>query len=239
MSVVEYQKKGHLVTITMNRPEKRNALDIELIEGLQAAWWSYQSDDDAWAALFTGSGKAFCAGADIKRLETRNSVKSGNFYRWFDSMVQKDIYWSGRLMKPVISAINGFAIGAGFHLAIMADIRVAGENTSFLLPEMSMGVILLLWQNLTYAVSAEMICGFRFSAQRAYEVGLVNKVVPDARLLDEAYNVADKLLSLPPMALQQSLRISKQMNNESMSISRSILTKYAALLSDVLASEAC
>jgi crotonobetainyl-CoA hydratase len=233
MNLVEYAKKNHLVTITMNRPEKLNALDEGMLAGLREAWIRYRDDEDAWLALFTGTGRAFSSGAD-KSWFAR--ALQGEEFLWpFVNTIAKDPYWSGELDKPTIVAVNGYALGAGFDLVLKADLRVAAESARFQISEVQLGGVLILWDNLPYAIAAEMLSGNMLTAKRAYEVGMVNRVVPDDQLNDAAMELAEELLSRAPLALYHSLRILREMKKASIPVPRdllsgSLISSYTTLL---------
>ncbi|MBI5441084.1 MAG: enoyl-CoA hydratase/isomerase family protein [Deltaproteobacteria bacterium] len=233
MSVVEYEKSGHLVTITMNRPEKLNAIDPEMLLGLREAWRRYQDDEDAWVAILTGAGRAFSAGADkswfARALQGEDSVGI------FLAETLKDPYWSGRLDKPTVAAVQGYAVGGALDLVLRADFRVAGESATFQLPEVERGNVIILWDNLPYAIAAELLAGFPFTAQRAYQVGVLNRLAPDAGVMDAARELAEGLLSRPPLPLHHGLRILRDIKNGGTTISRNLLNHFTTSLSKDLA----
>jgi E-phenylitaconyl-CoA hydratase len=233
MSVVEYAKSGHLVTITLNRPEKLNAIDPEMLDGLRAAWQRYQDDDDAWFAILTGAGRAFSAGADTGWFS--RALGGDDSVGIFLKTILKDPYWSGQLDKPTIAAVRGYAIGGALDLVLRADFRVAGETAKFQLPEVERGNVVILWDNLPYAIAAEMLAGFPISAERAHQVGMLNRVVPDDQVLDAARELAEELLSKPPLPLYHGLKILRDMKNGGVTISRNLLSQFTTSLSKELA----
>ncbi len=209
MSCVEYAKRDHLVTITLDRPDRLNAIDAAMQDELAAAWRRYDADDDAWLAIVTGRGRAFCAGADASWFEgmQRGEDSLGRFLEGID----RDPYWSGAIDKPSIAAIDGAAVGAGVDLALRADLRVAGEGASLRLPEVDLGGFVLLWENLPYALAAEMLSGATIDARRAHQVGLVNRLAPPGGALDAATAWADELLAKPPLALSAALKALREL----------------------------
>lgn len=229
MSLVEYEKKNHLVIITMNRPDKLNAINPDMLTALREAWIHYRDDEDAWLAIFTGAGKAFSAGADKiwfeKWLEGQDSLGI------FGNSIMKDPYWSGTLDKPTIVAVNGYAVGAGLDLVLRADLRVAAENARFQQPEVARGNIVIFFDNLPCAIAAEIMSGFVLTAQRAYDVGMINKVVPDDKLMDAAMEMAEELLSRPPLALYHALKILRDVKNAATVVPRHLIDYYTAELS--------
>lgn len=211
MSCIDYAKRGHLVTIALDRPKRLNAIDAAMQDELAHAWRRYEADDDAWLAIVTGRGRAFCAGADTSWFEAmqRGEDSLGRFLEGID----RDPYWSGAIDKPSIAAIDGAAIGAGVDLALRADLRVAGEGTVFRMPEVDLGSFQLLWENLPYALAAEMLTGAAIDAPRAHQVGLVNRLVPAGGALDAATAWAEELLAKPPLALAGALKALRGIRN--------------------------
>lgn len=229
MTLVEYTRKGRLATVTLNRPEKLNALSPELLAELREAWIRFRDDEDAWVAILTGAGRAFCAGADRSWFEA--ALRGEDAADDFLAAVLRDPYWSGELDKPTIVAVNGPALGAGVDLVLRGDLRVTGEGATFRLPEVELGSVLVLWDNLPYAIAAELASGGTLTAERAHQVGMVNKVVPDDEVLDSAIGVAEELLSRPPLALRHALRIVREMKSSGAVLSTSSLRRYTTDLS--------
>ncbi len=229
MSLIEYEKKNHLVTITMNRPDKLNAISPDMLTALREAWVHYRDDEDAWLALFTATGKAFSAGAD--KIWFEKSLEGQDSLGIFLNSIKRDPYWSGTLDKPTIVAVNGSAIGAGLDLVLRADLRVAAESARFQQPEVERGNIVIFFDNLPCAIAAEMISGFSMTARRAYDVGLINKVVPDGQLMGAAMEMAGELLSRPPLALYHALKILRDMKNAATLFPRPLIDHYTTELS--------
>jgi enoyl-CoA hydratase/carnithine racemase len=228
VSLVEYKKKGHLVTITMNRPEKLNALDPDMLAGLRESWVRYRDDDEAWLAIFTGTGRAFSAGADkswfVKGLQGEDFLSS------FVDAISKDPYWNEELDKPTIVAVNGYALGGGLDLVLKADLRVAAETARFQLSEVKLGGVLILWDNLPYAIAAQLISGEMLTARRAYEVGMLNRIFPDDKLMDGTMEMAEEFLSRRPLALYHSLKILREMKRAAIPVPRNLIR--GSLISD-------
>ena len=233
MALVEYEKKGsHLVVITLNRPEKLNAIDEAMLAELREVWTRYDHDDDAWIAILTGRGKAFSAGADKTWFDRTltGEATPGTFL----NLIGRDPYWSGRLDKPVVTAINGPAVGAGLDLTLRSDLRVAAESAWFQQPEVERGNVMLFDDNLPFAMAAEMIAGFRISARRAYEVGMINRLAADDRLLETAEELADELLTRVPLALFHALKTLRDIRNGGVVVPRRMIDSYTTLLSEKL-----
>ena len=204
-SVLLYEKKlnGRVVIMTMNRPEAMNALNGELWEAIYSGWERFRDDDEAWVAILTGAGdKAFSAGADLK--ET-TQIRTGQI-----KPVRRrrrtpgPLFETLDLWKPTIAAINGYAIAGGWMMAQDCDIRIAAEHAELGVSEvrwnMSAGWLhpLTRQMHLGHALEIVLWGDRRITAQRAYEMGWVNRVVPKERLMDEAMEWAERILHLAP-----------------------------------------
>jgi len=198
------EQKGAVTLITLNRPQALNALNTQVLADLTQAFAAFEADDTQRCAVLTGSGeKAFAAGADIKEMADKPSAE---FYREdFFAGWQADIV--RRTRKPWIAAVNGFALGGGCELAMMADILIASDNAQFGQPEIKLGVAPGMGgsQRLTRAVgkskAMEMcLTGRNMKADEAERTGLVSRVVPLASLLDDALKTAEAIAAMPPLA---------------------------------------
>jgi enoyl-CoA hydratase/carnithine racemase len=199
MSVLIYEKKDRIAYITLNRPDKMNALNSELLDELAKTWVDFRDDDNLWVAVLSGAGKAFCVGADFQSIGEPGIQIGFNVLR---EDPNNYMVW-----KPIITAINGHIIGRGLSLALSCDIRIASETVQFSMPEAKFGVIPggidVLERYIPPGIARELLLiGDSISAQRAYEIGLVNKVVPPEKLLDEATAMAEKLRENSPLALR-------------------------------------
>ncbi len=199
MSVLIYEKKDRIAYITLNRPEKMNALNTELINELAKAWVDFRDDDDAWVAVLTGAGKSFCVGADFQ------SIGEPGIQIGFNVIRESPNNYT--VWKPIIAAINGLVIGRGISLILACDIRITSDAAQFSIPEAKFGVIPgdpdLLERFVSRGIACEMLLtGDSIGAQRAYEVGLVNKVVPQDKVMPEAIALAEKLRGNSPIALR-------------------------------------
>ena len=204
-----YEKKGAIAYVTLNRPKVLNALNQRTWEDLRAAFEDARDDADVRGVILTGAGdKAFIAGADISELAQVTAVeaeKSSTYGQEVLNLIEN-------LGKPVIAAINGFALGGGCETAMACTIRVATENAKFGQPEVKLGVIpggggtqrlprlVGKGRALQLILSGEMI-----SAQEAHRIGLVNEVVPAADLIGRAEAILKQILSNAPLAVKYSL----------------------------------
>ena len=208
MAVVETERHGQVLVVRMNRPERLNALNTEMRTELARTWSEFRHDKDLEVAIFTGTGRGFCAGEDMKE-SLQKGVAGGQ------RPAIEDPFMTGALEKPVIAAVNGFAMGGGFMLVERTDLRLAvpeavfevSEAKRWLLGGYNHGHI----ANLPYPIAMEMALGFRFTAQRFYEVGFLNRLVPAERLLPEAIAMAEHLLTLPPASRVNTVHMMRQM----------------------------
>ncbi|WP_375247007.1 enoyl-CoA hydratase-related protein [Qipengyuania pacifica] len=201
---ITVEQRDAVTLITLNRPKALNALNSKVLEELIDAFADYQADDSQLCAVLTGSGdKAFAAGADIKEMSEKEAADfylEDFFAPWTSEIVKKT-------RKPWIAAVNGFALGGGCELAMMADFIIASENAKFGQPEIKLGVAPGMGgsQRLTKAVgkskAMEMcLTGRMMDAEEAERSNLVARVVPHDQLLDEAMKTAKQIASMPPMA---------------------------------------
>ena len=200
MDLVLYERKGHITYITMNRPEKRNALNGPLFDGLQEAWIRFRDDDDAWIAIVTGAGKDFSVGLDLMEV-----AKGGRLELSKSSALCQGVW------KPTIAAMDGWAIAAGWYIALECDIRIASEGAQMALREVEWGIPASGVDTLPRHVSLGLALELLFTAdpmgaQRAYEMGLVNKVVPAEQLMPTATAMAERICEHAPLAI----RVTKQ-----------------------------
>jgi len=207
--MAEYQtilveRRDAVTLVTLNRPEALNALSSAVLEDLIAAFAAFEADDSQRCALVTGAGaKAFAAGADIREMADKPMAEfyaSDMFSRWTSHFVQAT-------RKPWIAAVNGFALGGGCELAMMADLIIAADSAKFGQPEIRLGVIPGMGgtQRLTRAVGKAkamdmILTGRMIDAAEAERAGLVARVVPAADLLDEALKAAQGIAAMPPLA---------------------------------------
>ncbi|OIQ37471.1 MAG: enoyl-CoA hydratase [Crocinitomix sp. MedPE-SWsnd] len=206
MNNILTEQDGHILTITINRPNQLNALNKETISELNQALSAANNDSNVGVVILTGSGeKAFVAGADIKEFADF-SVEKGKEL----SAVGHDLLFNfiEKMTTPVIAAVNGFALGGGLELAMCAHIRVASDNSRLGLPEVSLGVIpgyggtQRLAQLVGRGKAMEMVTtAGMISAEDAKFWGLVNHVVPQAELMDLANKIAGKILKNSPNAI--------------------------------------
>jgi enoyl-CoA hydratase len=200
------ERKDHIAIITLNRPRVLNALSQATVDELDAAIDELGADEGVRAIIITGAGeKAFAAGADIKEL---HALQSATEAAEFIGRRHRFLFKLGKLSKPVIAALNGYALGGGCELAMACDIRIAAETARLGQPEINVGMIPGTGgtQRLLRLVGPGMakyliLTGDQISAQEALRIGLVEKVMPPEKLMDEAKALATKLAAKPPMAI--------------------------------------
>ena len=206
---VLYEKKGAIAYVTLNRPKVLNALNAGTWEDLNTAFEAAQNDDEVRGVILTGAGeKAFIAGADINELARLNAVEGEQS----SSHGQAVLNLVENLGKPVIAAINGFALGGGCETAMACTIRIASETAKFGQPEVKLGVLpgaggtQRLPQLVGKGRALQLILtGEIISAQEAYRIGLVNEVVPVANLVPRAEAILKQIFSNAPLAVRYSL----------------------------------
>ena len=201
--VVQPQEEKHIALIRLNRPKELNALNRKLMTELKEALQQLDEDDDVRVIIITGNERAFAAGADIKQMQERNAI----------DMLQIDQFstWDAirKTKKPIIAAVSGFALGGGCELAMLCDMIIASESAQFGQPEIKIGVMPGAGgtQRLTRAVgkvnAMEMVLTGKFiSAEKAMQLGLVNRVVPVEYYLNEAITLAKEIAALSPLAVR-------------------------------------
>ncbi|WP_445188722.1 enoyl-CoA hydratase/isomerase family protein [Pseudonocardia sp. Cha107L01] len=214
MSKVLYEKRDQIAYITLNRPDKRNAIDTETDELLFEAWTEFQEDPDVRLAILTGTGdKAFCAGADLAGhvdgwLDGGPGLGRGLLARGFAGGITRGLHHTN---KPIIAALNGWVIGGGIELALACDIRVAADDIQFGFFHMQRGMhfgdggIVRLVNTCGVGIAMELeLMGEPITAQRAKEIHLVNRVVPRADLMATVEDMAAKILRNPRVAVESA-----------------------------------
>jgi enoyl-CoA hydratase/carnithine racemase len=207
---VLYERDGHVATITYNRPEALNAVNGAMRRDLNAAFARFRDEEDAWVAIVTGAGTAFCAGGDIKD----GTGSTGEFPGTFWEKPTVNSFESGwEIFKPVIAAVNGHCLGYGLTLVSWCDFVIASERATFGFPEVRLGVptivgAIRLPQRLNWQYAMELLLtGDRIDATRAKEIGLAGWVVPHDELITEARALAERLLRAAPLAARATKEV--------------------------------
>lgn len=204
-----YAVEGHVATVTLNRPRAMNAVNRALADAVGAALEQAQHDDEVRAVIITGAGRSFCAGADLKEMAAgQDSYPTGHREWDFAGLVR---HW---IDKPVIAAVNGFALGGGTEIVLACDLVVIDETASLGLPEVSRGLmaaaggLVRLQRQIPFKVAAEIaLTGQPVTAARAHELGLVNRVAPAGAALDEAMAMAARISANAPIAVRETKRL--------------------------------
>jgi enoyl-CoA hydratase len=202
------EQRGAVLIVTMNRPEKRNALSGPMLAGMREAWDRVDGDPGIRACVLTGAGGAFCAGADLKAMNESHPGSSD-----FDPAVLEPLLKGRRLTKPLIAAVEGPAIAGGTEILQATDIRVAGESARFGISEARWGLFPLggsavrLVRQLPYTVAADLLLtGRHITATEALRIGLIGHVVPDGEALAAAVDIAGQIAANGPVAVRAILR---------------------------------
>ena len=206
------EQRGHVLIVTMNRPESRNALSGEMLQIMVEAWDRVDSDPDIRVCILTGAGGYFCAGMDLKaatKAPPGDSFKSGGY----DPTRIDGLLKGRRLTKPLIAAVEGPAIAGGTEILQGTDIRVAGESAKFGISEAKWslypmgGSAVRLVRQIPYTIACELLLtGRHITATEALEMGLIGHVVPDGQALDKALEIAEVIANNGPLAVQAILR---------------------------------
>jgi enoyl-CoA hydratase/carnithine racemase len=202
---IKYIKEGKIAIFIINRPDQRNAMNIQANREMHEAMVDFRDDDNLWVGIVTGAGdKAFCSGADIK--ETLPFMKTNRNKPW---AMPPSIRRGFELWKPLIAAVNGIATGGGLEMALACDIRIAAEGARFGTTEVKVGLIpggggtQRLPRTISLCRAAEMLfMGRIIDAQEAYRIGLINKIVPQAELMETAKAWANEICQNAPLAVR-------------------------------------
>ena len=237
MSNVTLAIADGIATVTLNRPDKMNALSEDMYIDLTRVFAELQTDEDVRAVILTGAGKAFCSGSDVGSMHNVTMHSSRERMRRRHRMIQNLV----NLEKPVIAAVNGACVGIGFSVALACDLVVAAENAKFsqifkrigLVPDG--GSIFFLVQHLGLARAKELVYTARMlPAQEAHEWGIVTRVVPDTELLDSANALARELADSATYALGLAKRMFQSMYTPSLEalLETELLTSTIARMSE-------
>ncbi|NMO00054.1 enoyl-CoA hydratase [Gordonia sp. TBRC 11910] len=206
-AIVRYQVADHIATITMNRPEAMNAVNADLANGIGDALEAAAHDRDVRVVVLTGVGRAFCAGADLKAVAAGENVFPDRAEWGFGGLMT---HW---IDKPIIAAVNGFAVGGGTEMLLAVDLAVASDEAKFGLPEVKRGLIaagggvVRLQRQVALKQALEIaLVGDTFDAHTARDVGLINRVAPADQLMNAAYELAGKIAANAPLSVQHTKR---------------------------------
>jgi len=206
--LIRVERKAHLTIITINRPEVRNAINPPTSIEMQDAFEEFNNDPNAWVAILTGTGdKAFSAGNDLK-YDALTPPGEARKSRSKDKFGMGGVTHNYHMKKPIIAAVNGFAFGGGFEMALACDIIIASEKATFRLPEPLVGRIPAggginrIVRQMPFHVAMDvLISARRLSAQEALHYGVVSRVVPHDQLMKEAEKVAQDIMECSPLGI--------------------------------------
>ena len=217
---VRYEPKGAICHIVLNRPEKLNAANDQLVEEVNDALFEFDADPELKVAIVSGAGRAFCSGADVRQrqLRTREELKrlggpAGRRSR--ENGLGDAVNW-----KPVIAAVHGYALGLGYSLSQSCDLVVAAAGTKFQIREVQRGlasgqhwVATWFWTGSRFA-NEVALTGRMFTAEEAHQHGMVNRVVPGAEVIPAAEALAAEILENPPLSVRANVRVMRWFVNE-------------------------
>lgn len=254
---VHYSKDDeHIVLVTIDRPDARNSADMEHFKLLREAWERFNEDDEAWVAIITGVGDAFFTGADLKRYIpeitkfqkqiAEEGLKELNGYRIDDGT--RAVLRNVPIYKPIVAAVNGFCTAGGMEMLGGTDLRVACPEAKFAVMEPKRGLFagggttVRLPRQIPWPQAMEfLLCADLIPAQRAFEMGLLNAVVPREQLLDTAYELARRMTANAPLAVQATKRSALQglyFDEDTTRVLRDSLATVASSLRDATDSQA-
>jgi enoyl-CoA hydratase/carnithine racemase len=221
-----YEQDQRVVTITLNRPDTRNALSGDLIDGLINALEKANRDKNVGCVILTGAGKSFSSGGnlqEIKNMTTKDNMSQSQLEDWYRFGIQKIPLTMNAIDVPIVAAVNGHAIGAGNDLCTMCDIRIAGEDAKFSESFLRIGIIpgdggsWFLPKIIGLSRAAEMIltCDV-LDAEKALNWGLVSQIVKNEELIIQAKKIANKIASQPPEATRRAKRLLRMSQNVSL-----------------------
>jgi enoyl-CoA hydratase len=210
-NVVEWERREHLALVTLNRPEARNAISPEVSQTMAGILDEIEGDSALRAVVLTGNGEVFSAGADLKVVASGRANDIARGKGGFAGIVTRDF------PKPIIAAVNGPALAGGFEIVLSCDLVVAADTARFGIPEAKRGLmaaaggLIRLPKRVPLAIALELaMTGDPIDAERALQLGLVNRVVPAARVVDEAIALADRIGENSPIAVRNSRQLVKE-----------------------------
>jgi enoyl-CoA hydratase/carnithine racemase len=205
---VAYEKRDHVGVVTLSRPQARNAWGQDFNEGLARHFAAMEDDDDVRCVILTGDerGGAFSAGANLKDPKTHTLGSAAAFVKSIPKRRDRAFEVLGNFPKPIVGAVNGFAVGIGCIVTFCCDLLVASDRAEWRLPQVALGILpayggavrLARWVGRGHAM--KLTLGMPLGAEEAYRIGLAQWVVPHATLMDKAFEVADHIVALPPLA---------------------------------------
>jgi enoyl-CoA hydratase/carnithine racemase len=212
--LVAYEARDGIGYVTLNRPEVLNALNDDLIKQLREVLYQLDDDADALVGILSGSGRAFCSGADIKQRQLRPKEELARLGSpqgrgaHIEDLFQRFVNW-----KPIIAAVHGYAIGAGLHMALMCEMIVASEGSQFWIPEIPRGLwVANFWKLLSHRTGggfATDVCltARYWTAEEGYQRGVVDRLAPSGSHMKHAEDLAKVILAHPPLAVREAVHV--------------------------------
>jgi enoyl-CoA hydratase len=206
--MIDFEQRGHVAVLTINRPEARNAVNGDVAKGLEEAIDKVEENDDIWVAVLTGAGSVFSAGADLKAIASGQAGTLSTRKGGFAGFVQRE------RTKPVIAAVDGPALAGGCEITLACDLVVASTNARFGVPEVkrslaaAAGGLFRLPQVLPPRIAMELVLtGDPIDAERAYALGMVNRIVDAGKAVDAAVDLAEAICANAPLAVRESRKV--------------------------------
>lgn len=237
--VLSWERDGPLVVLTLNRPQTRNMISVELTDALVEACARIQADISVKCAILTAAGHVFCAGGNLKAMHAREYHFAGNPAEnrcSYDAGVQRLARSFSALEVPVVAAVNGAASGAGLDLALLCDVRIASESALFAESFIRLGLVSaaggswLLQRIVGPAVAAELtLTGDDVDAQRALQLGIVSQVLPADQLLPRAREIAGRIARHPAHAIRLNKRLLRESLTQSMEATLTLAASFQGL----------
>jgi len=214
------EREGHILIVTLNRPEAKNALSGGMLAGMYRGWRMLDEDPEIRVAILTGRGDVFCAGADLKAMGGKDKDEE------MEKLMAEvpDLHWqallrANRPMKPIIAAVEGFAVAGGTEILQGTDIRVAAEDAVFGVTEARRGLFPLggssvrLRRQIPYTLAAEiLLTGRHVTAQEALDFGLIGRIVPSGQALAEAKKIAEVICENGPLSIRALMRMLREID---------------------------
>jgi enoyl-CoA hydratase len=206
------EQQDHVLVVTMNRPERRNAINLAMVEAFAETWDRAEQDDSVRVVVLTGAGESYCAGGDLSEGWMAKAGKDGTRKQGPDSsVIGRALLLTRGLTKPIVASVNGPCLGGGCEMLQQTDVRVAEEQATFGLPEVQRGLIpgagstVRLKRQISYTKAMEMILtGDRLTAAEALQAGLVGRVVPRGTGLEVALGLARRIAANGPLAIRNA-----------------------------------
>lgn len=246
-----FDVQDHIATITLNRPDALNAFSVPMIEAWVAALEACRDREDIRVVVLTGAGRAFCSGGDVRAMrEGKGFLAQGDeeIDTYTTGLARKNSLWKliqrvpltlEQVDKPVLAAVNGDAIGAGCDMALMCDLRVASSAARFSEGYVKLGIVpgdggaYFLPKLVGMAKALELLLtGDMIDAQEAERIGLVNRVVPQERLLEETYALARKIAAQPPIAVRMIKRATYQSQRTDLRTALDLVSSHMAIVTE-------